>query len=229
MSLGDDLRSDVARIFTESWTVDQGRAVPEPENLRLSNHAVEIEATVLYADLTGSTRLVDDYKPHFAAEIYKSYLHCAARIVRSQGGVITAYDGDRIMAVFVGDSKNDSAVRAALKINYATKKIVNPAIKAQYDTEFEVIQTVGVDTSKLFVARTGVRGANDLVWVGRAANYAAKLTELDSGYSSWITASVHGALHAGVKTVNGKDVWEARRWTSMRNHPIYCSSWWIEL
>ena len=33
---------------------------------------------------------------------------------------------------------------------------------------------LGIDTSKLFVARTGIRKSNDLVWVGRAANYAAK-------------------------------------------------------
>ena len=37
-------------------------------------------------------------------------------------------------------------------------------------------QSVGVDTSELLVAKTGIRTVNDLVWVGRAANYAAKLS-----------------------------------------------------
>jgi len=229
MPLGDDLRNEVANVFGERWIIDQGRSVPETESLRLSNHAMEIEATVLYADLQGSTRLVDGHRSTFAAEIYKSYLHCAAKILRSEGGVITAYDGDRIMAVFIGATKNTSAVRAALKINYATNSIVNPAIKAQYKTDFQVRQTVGVDTSRLLVARTGVRGANDLVWVGRAANYAAKLTELDAGYATWITAAVHSVLHQSVKRVNGAPVWEARTWTSMSNHSIYCSSWWLEV
>jgi class 3 adenylate cyclase len=54
-------------------------------------------------------------KHRFAAEIYKTFLHCAAKIIRSEDGVITAYDGDRIMAVFIGNAKNTSAVRAALK------------------------------------------------------------------------------------------------------------------
>ena len=49
------------------------------------------------SDLSGSTNLVDTQTPHFAGEIYKTYLMCAAKIIKEQGGTITAYDGDRIM------------------------------------------------------------------------------------------------------------------------------------
>src|SRR5438093_11764048 len=97
----------------------QGEVVPEPEGLRLGNEGVTLEATVLYADMSGSTRLVDSQKPHFAAEVYKAYLACAARIIKNETGVVTAYDGDRVMAVFIGDSKNTNAVKAAFKINGA--------------------------------------------------------------------------------------------------------------
>ena len=37
-------------------------------------------------DLSGSTNLVDTQTPHFAAEIYKTYLMCAAKIIKEQGG-----------------------------------------------------------------------------------------------------------------------------------------------
>ena len=121
-------------------------------------------------------RLVDTRKPRVAAEIYKSYLACAAKIIRSQVGVITAYDGDRIMAVYIGDGKNNAAVRTALKINFAVTKIINPAIADIYDSSYSVRQSVGIDSCELFVARTGIQGSNDLVWVGRAANYAARLS-----------------------------------------------------
>jgi len=50
---------------------------------------------------------------------------------------------------------------------------------------------VGIDTSALFVARIGVRNDNDLVWVGRAANYAAKLTEIPEDNTVFVTASLH--------------------------------------
>lgn len=101
-------------------------------------------------------------------------MHCSAKIIRSEGGEITSLDGDRIMAVFIGDTKNTSAGRAALKINYARISIINPALVAQYPkSNYEVKHTVAVDSSELFIARTGIRGSNDLVWVGKAANHAA--------------------------------------------------------
>lgn len=225
MTLGDDLKAEVNNFFSKQWAIRNGQKVPESSDLKLANDAVELDATVLYADLTGSTKLVDGYKSNFSAEIYKSYLHCAAKIIRSESGVITSYDGDRIMAVFIGSFKSTSAARAGLKINYATKNIVNPAIKTQYKTEFQVSQTVGIDTSKLFVARTGIRGSNDLVWVGRAANYAAKLTELSSDYPTWITGAVYKMLKDEVKTSKGKSIWEARIWNAMNKISIYRSSW----
>ena len=50
-------------------------------------------------------------------------------IIRSEGGEITAYDGDRIMAVYIGDTKNTSAVQTAMKTYYAVDQIVMPALK----------------------------------------------------------------------------------------------------
>jgi class 3 adenylate cyclase len=227
MALIDDLTKEVESIFKDTWTTRKGNVVPEEDDLKLGNDAVELEGTVLYADLTESTGLVDNYKPHFAAEIYKTYLHCAAKIIRAEGGAITAYDGDRIMAVYIGKTKNTSAARTALKINYAVSQIINPALKKQYpDTTYQVKQTVGVDTSSLWVARTGIRGSNDLVWVGRAANYAAKLCALSPDHPSRITGDVYDVMHADVKNSSeGKSMWEKVTWNTMNNMTIYRSTW----
>ena len=226
MSLEDELREEVASIFRQQWTERDGEKVPESEDLKLTNDAVRLDATVLYADMADSTALVNDHKPFFAAEVYKAFLHCAAKIVRSEGGEITAYDGDRLMSVFIGDSKNSSAARAALKLNYARLKIINPALKAQYaDSTYELRHVVGIDTSQIFVARTGIRGANDLVWVGRAANYAAKLCTLSGDYPSWITSEVYNMLNDSVKYTDGKSMWEERTWTGT-GRQVHRSTWW---
>lgn len=115
---------------------------------------------------------------------------------------LRAYDGDRVMAVFIGNMKNTNAATCALQINYAMNEIIRPKLKAQYpNTNYVPAHPVGVDTSELFIARIGVRNDNDLVWVGRAANYAAKLCALrDGAYTSWITAAVHGVLESSAKT-----------------------------
>lgn len=227
MGLKDDLTAEVKKTFADDWQVQATTSIPNPEDLLLnSNHAKDLEtATVLYADLDGSTSMVDGFKWWFAAEVYKTYLRCAAELIRSEGGTVTAYDGDRVMAVFTGSTKNTTAVRTALKIHCAVVDIIRPAIKAKYPTtDFMLNHVVGVDTSQLRTARIGVRGDNDLVWIGRAANYAAKLTN-ESEQPLWITEAVYERLQDSVKFHNGQDMWEKRSWRSMNNMVIYCSTY----
>ncbi|HEY4933152.1 MAG TPA: adenylate/guanylate cyclase domain-containing protein [Terriglobales bacterium] len=227
MSLEEDLRSDVATIFRERWQTRNGKVVPDAEKLALGNEGVQLDATVLYADMSGSTALVDKYLTTRSAELYKTYLYCAAKAIRAEGGEITAYDGDRVMGIFVGDFKNTSAAHAAMKINFARCQIINPASKQQYGTDaYQIEHAVGIDSSPLMAARTGVRGANDLVWVGRAANYAAKLTELPASYT-YITEAVYERLHQTAKeSGSGDPMWQAVAWTQMQNVTIYRSNWW---
>lgn len=224
MGLADDLKTEVAAIFRAQWTTREGQIVPDTPNLKLANDGVTLDATVLYADIDGSTNMVDSQTAQFAAEAYKTYLLCAARLIRSEGGTITAYDGDRVMAVFIGDRKNTSAVRCGLKIKAAVKDIINPAIKAQYNSSFELQQVVGIDTSNLLVARTGIRGSNDLVWVGPAANYAAKLSSIsEQPYSTFISAAVFNSMNKEAKvSSDGRPMWESRTW---RGKSVYRSSW----
>ena len=116
------------------------------------------------------------------------------------------------MAVYTGRNRHDKAVRSALKINFAVQEIVNPAIADLYpNSNYSVKHTVGIETSELLVARTGIRGANDLVRVGRAANYAAKLSD-QPGPATQITAEVYDRLSQScIMGSNGQNMWSRRR------------------
>ena len=223
MALKDDLIAQAKATLESTWQEENAESVPDPEDLTLnSNHAKHLEsATVLYADLNGSTNMVDNYKWHFSAEIYKIYLRSAAQIIRSEGGSITAYDGDRVMAIFTGSSKNTSAVTAALKINYAVQEILRPAIRKQYPKDtFVLNHTIGIDTSSLRAARVGVKGDNDIVWIGKAANYAAKLCS-ESERPIWITKAVYDGMNDKVKFSKGTHMWNKFNWSSMSNIEIF--------
>ena len=221
-----EIIQDVKAIFTTNWKSRAGTVVPEPDTVQLGNDAVEMDATVLYADMMDSTGLVVGHKSWFAAEVYKAYLVAACHLIRNNGGVITAFDGDRVMAVYNAGNKNTAAAKTALQINWAVIEI-NKAIKSAYSTSFELRQTVGIDTSSLFVAKTGIRDSNDLVWVGRAANFAAKLAGISDGnYSSFITDSVFNRLRDEAKYgANPKRLmWERSVWKD-RNISVYKSNW----
>ena len=178
----NEITSEITQIFRTNWSVRNGGKVPEPQDIKLGNDAVKINATVLYADLKESTKMVNEYKKTFSAEVYKSYLIACCELIKNNDGVITSFDGDRVMAVYIGESKNTNAVKTALQINYMVQKVINQKIKDVYEnTTFEIKQVVGIDTSELFVARTGIRGDNDLVWVGNAANMAVKMCAIRDG------------------------------------------------
>jgi len=229
MGLADDLTSEVKSIFATMWKERDGQKIPEPIDVKLGNDAVKLNAAILYADLADSTGLVNSETKPFAAEIYKAYLHSASKLIRDEGGAITAFDGDRVMGVFIGDSKKSTAARCALKINYAVEKIINPAIKSQYaGKNYSVRHAIGVDSSEVLVARTGVWGANDLVWVGRAANYAAKLCALRTeGYSAWITEDVFTSMEKNSKYGGANKnelMWKEFNWTG-KGIKVYGSNW----
>ena len=222
-----ELIAEADDTLRSKWKTRDGRKVPQTDDVALENDAVTLDGTVLYADMADSTGLVDGFKPWFAAKIYKTYLAGTSRIIRENHGEITAFDGDRVMAVFIGDLKNTSAAKTSLQIN-AFVKALNKAVKEVYpNTSYSLRQAVGIDTSDLFVARTGLRKYNDLVWVGRAANHAAKLCALgDSAYPTHISQDVFAKISREAKCGSGstKLMWEKRLWTAT-GMVIYRSNW----
>jgi class 3 adenylate cyclase len=132
------------------------------------------------------------------------------------------------MAVFMGGKKNTNAVRCALKINWLVREI-NGAIAAQYPTtSYKLAHTIGIDTSKILVAKTGIRDNNDLVWVGPAANYAAKMAAFnDTGYPTYISEATYSLLHESAKVAGTSktNMWEKRTWAAT-GKTVYRSNYW---
>jgi adenylate cyclase len=232
MSLTDELSQDVDSILRQEWNIREGQVVPKTEDVALAGGAVKLYVTMLYADLADSTDLAMNYDKRVAAKVFKSFLSCSSKLIRAEGGEIRSFDGDRVMGVFIGGTKNTSAARCALKINYTFLKIIKPKLEAKYPNlatgSYKLAHCVGIDTSEVLVIRGGVRNNNDLVWIGRAPNVAAKLSALrESPYYSFVTKEVYDMMLESVKY--GGDpkqlMWESRSWKSVAGVPsVYRSS-----
>ena len=218
MTARSDITTHVSSVVARTWTETETSGVPEPRDVTFGNQAKHLLGTVLYADLAGSTAMVDGYAWWFSAEVYKTFLQAAAKVICANGGEIVAYDGDRVMAVFVGDAKSTSAVRTALQINWAVKNLVTPVFKERYGSNlpssFSIDHVVGIDSGDLRAVKTGIRGDNDLVWVGPSANHAAKLTESPAHTPTWITPAVYENVDESVLIgSDGRNMWQ-RHWTA---------------
>lgn len=228
MSVADDIRKNSKDAFGSQWTVRDGVVVPAASDLKLSNDAVHFKtATILYADLDASTSLVEKKKWEFAGQVYKTFLYAASRLIRSNGGTIVSYDGDRVMGVFISNRQRNDAVSCALEINYAVKNIVQAELEKNWKTDFKIRHVIGVDTSIIRAARTGVRGDNDLVWIGNAANLAAKLTALTADNPTWITKRVYDNLDENHKLGSkGENIWRKWVWNEHDDQEIYSTTYW---
>lgn len=174
--------------------------------------------------------MVNNLPASIAAEIYKCYLRGCCEIIKNNEGVITSFDGDRVMAVYIGGYKNTNAVKTALNINYFVQEILNPALKKQYeDLDYTVRQVVGIDKGELFVARTGIRGDNDLVWVGNAANLAAKMCSIRNiKGSTFISKNVYSRMCSSVKYKDDEkkiNMWTKCNWLEYSEN-IYSSNYY---
>lgn len=232
MALRDDILSDTQTIISTLWNKRRGRQVPNTSDVALAGGAVEIEATFLYADLADSSKMAKQLDRRIAAKIFKSFLATSARLIRAHGGEVRSFDGDRIMGVFVGGYRNTSAVKCALQIKWCVGKI-RAKFEAKYesvrDASFRIRHGVGVDSGTVLSVRGGARGSNDLIWIGRAPNLAAKLSDLrESPYSTFITAAVFNRLNDEGKYGDTEKslMWERRTWNFLaENLVVYRSSW----
>jgi class 3 adenylate cyclase len=110
MPISSDLRDYAIQTFGDWW-------IPGTDDIALKNDGVRLDASIVYADLASSTALVQRKRPEFAAEVYKTYLYGCSKLIRHHGGAVTAFDGDRVMGVFLGDSRSSNAGKCALRIS----------------------------------------------------------------------------------------------------------------
>ena len=232
MSLQSDLRRDVDNILKRKRELRTGRSVPESKDVRFAG-GVTLEAAFLYADLRDSTTLAST-DPPVAADVFQSFLSTTARIIKSEHGEIRSFDGDRIMAVFVGDNRFDLAAKCGLKMNWTFKNIISPKLLERHGEalkDFKLDYTTGVDAGTILAIRGGVRDDNDLVWIGRAPNIGAKLSGLKTGHRTYITGSVYDKLSDSMKTGGEpkRSMWEACRWKAFDNLRLFRSNWTWEM
>ncbi len=207
------LTNEAEEILTTKWDERAGSVVPESDSVTLKDGAVKIDATFLYADLAGSSKLARFCPWQTTAKIIRAYLSCSVRLIKAYGGEVRSFDGDRVMGIFMGDLKNTYAVRCAREIDWVVEKIINPKAKEKFESVrkngIAIRHCVGIDTGETVAVRAGVRNNNDLIWIGRAPSLAAKLSDIRAfPYTIYISKDIYGVLGATEKVVNNTLIWE---------------------
>lgn len=236
MTVTADIANSVNQILRTPWDQRQGQVVPEAESIALLGGAVNLDAVYLYCDMANSSAFAKYWSKEATAKVIRCFLDAACRVIRSEGGEIRSFDGDRVMAIFIGRGKCDVAARCALKINHAVQITVHEALKnyyTDYPHPYNKALTLGhcsgVASGEAMLVRGGVRGSNDLVSIGRAPNLAAKLSDVRDYFHTYITADVFSELSESVRFGGParESMWAPGRVRiTDEDVQVYRSTWW---
>ena len=231
MGKAEEIASDIQTTINTTWNQRNGNQIPETKDIALAGGAVEIDATFLYADLANSSKMAKELDRRVTAKILKSFLTSVSKLIKHNNGKIVSFDGDRVLGIFYGGYKNTNATKCALQIKYVVQEIIKPKFETKYppvkDASFSINHGVGIDTGTVLAIRAGVRGDNDTIWIERAPNLAAKLSDLrEYDYQTYITERVYKKLNNEAKYSEDKNMWEKRSWDFLdESISIYRSSW----
>jgi adenylate cyclase len=225
----DDLVIDVNDIVKSDLANRAGQVVPTTDTVTMKQ-SVTVDATYLYADLAGSSKAAATLQKHVTAAVIRGFLRASSSIIRARGGEIRSYDGDRVMGIFMGDSKNTSAIKAGLQINWAVIEILRPALIAKWsniEDYYVASHAVGVATGESLIVKGGVHGNNDLASIGSPPNVAAKLSDMRTGYRTYITKDVYDHCDLSAKVTGNQNMWTTLNAVEIggKNVSVYGSSW----
>lgn len=176
---------DVQDVLSTNFVYSSTKEVPNRDDSGLSyergkdKRGKEIETCVLFVDIRNSVALTDKHQHQTMGRVYTAFTKAVLKAARHHSGHTRNIIGDRVMIAFPVDNCFKNAVDCAISINHIASKIINK----RFNVDFKC--GIGIAYGKLRVIKVGIQrngtehGENKgLVWVGKPANYASRITDM---------------------------------------------------
>ena len=122
----------------------------EYESTMMDNET--IEATVVFIDICGFTRISESTKADTVVKMINSYFDVMVKEIMAVDGYIDKFIGDAIMAVFRGDYHLDRAIESCLAVRNKINSI--PAIQGENE-EFKPQVSIGINSGEMISGNIG--------------------------------------------------------------------------
>ncbi len=154
----------------------------------------EREATVLFTDIEGFTRIAAQLAPRKVVEILNAYFSRVAEIIHQNHGVITQFQGDAVLATFNLPASDPDHARHALE---TAVRILDQLDHVAFDGSIHLRTRIGICTGQVVGGTVG--GGDRLGYTvhGDTVNLAARLEALNKQIGTRILLSARTAELAG--------------------------------
>ena len=189
-NLRKEIEEEVKAILSSDFKIEitETKVVPSLDDSDITYPNLEtgvqkcklIETCVLYIDLRNSTKLNLTHRRETMSKLYSTFIRSVMKSAEYCGGKVRNVVGDRVMVVFDSENCFKNAYKTAVLLHSVVSRLLN-----QYFEKNEVKAGIGIDYGKMLVTKGGIikKGSENtsyksLVWLGKPANIASKLTDL---------------------------------------------------
>jgi class 3 adenylate cyclase len=167
-----------------------GRFVPEKIASSLLSGGGDIpvlqtEATILFCDIEGFTRLTETLGPVKIVDVLNAYFSGMVDILERRGGVVTQFQGDAILATFNVPITDPAHAANAVA---AACEMLDEVSTTRYDN-VEIKVRIGINSGEVVAGAIGAKGRLNYTVHGDAVNLAARLEVLNKEHGSRLLVS----------------------------------------
>ncbi len=196
MTEGLSRKEQVEQTFSRYVSHDVATTVMDEVKSGLGGSYVQ--ATVLYADIAGFTRLSEKLEPEGLNKLLNDYFTLIDRIAGEHKGHIDKYIGDCAMILFGAPNHDDehgmNGIRCALEIQRAIEKYNLQRV----DMGMIVVKfSVAINSGVMLAGNMGSERRMEYTVIGDAVNLAARLSSLASASQILVTRDLHDSLQLG--------------------------------
>lgn len=199
-----NLRLEQIKLGLQRFVPGTVRKLIEKDPAHHGFEKVERNASVVFLDIEGYTRLSEDTPPEVLNRLVEKYFSAFLDTILSHGGEINETAGDGIMAIFTGKTPSahaHSAVAAGMAIRAQTRAL--NIDRAPGDPEMLV--NIGINSGDVLIGATTIKGATGehLTYTasGTVTNAAARLCDLGAKGEICIAAATAELVRDSVALV----------------------------
>lgn len=137
--------------------------------------AQRCQISVLFADISGFTRMSEGMEPLVLAGILNRTFEAMTDQIFSRGGTLDKYIGDAIMAFFGAPSPDPDHARHAVEAATAMQQILQALNAARPEGYPELKMRIGINSGEAFAGDIGCEKRMDYTVMGSTVNLASRL------------------------------------------------------
>ncbi len=177
---------------------DRDAPSPAPDTADAAMEGELRQVTVLFADLTGFTRLSHELGAEATHDLLNRYFAAVDSIVAGYGGRVDKHIGDNVMAVFGAPIAHTDDPERALHAAFDTHGAME-RISAEAGRRLQV--HIGVASGQVVASGTGSETHREYTVTGDSVNLAARLQDLAGPGETFVSDALKGAVGPALSAV----------------------------